>query len=341
MRVGVLGINHKLASLELRELLAKICHQRLTPGLSMHGEHHLVLLSTCNRTEVYFSSEDLASTHSYLLNILRRHFDENFDQKLYSYFGQNCLAHLCRVTTGLDSALIAETEIQGQVKNSYEHAQEHSKLPYELHYLFQKALGIAKKIRGILPTKPGLPDIEHAIFQTGECFLTEHLKSKVLIVGASSINEKILAHLKNKHLHDITICNRTYENAQRLAQGYQITTLPWNQLSTWTSYDWIILGTRAPSYLLRTEHLESNISSKLIIDIGVPRNADPSIGKRSDIHLFNIDQINEQLKVRREHMRSSLASAEHMIDEAIRQQFTRFQLRATSRNHLNKVESVG
>ena len=82
MKVGVLGINHKLASLDLREVLAKICQRRLHPAQSTHGDHSFVLLSTCNRTEVYFSSNDLAETHSYLLNILRNDVDEDFDQKL-------------------------------------------------------------------------------------------------------------------------------------------------------------------------------------------------------------------------------------------------------------------
>lgn len=193
MRVGVLGINHKLAGLELRELLAKICYRRLHPGQSTHGEHSFVLLSTCNRTEVYFSSANLAETHSYLLSILRNDVNEDFDQKLYSYFGQDCLLHLCRVTAGLDSAIIAETEIQGQVKSAYELAQEFHVLPFELHYLFQKSLGIAKKVRTVLPTKPGLPDVGQAIFQTGQHLLKGSSQKFCSSAPPTSMNQSSLS----------------------------------------------------------------------------------------------------------------------------------------------------
>src|SRR5262245_52879886 len=103
MRFGVVGINHKLADLKLREKLAKACQNRFLSS-SFHGDHHFVLLSTCNRTEFYFSSDDLAETHSYLLRILRQDVEDDFDQKLYTYFGTDCFLHLTRVTSGLDSA---------------------------------------------------------------------------------------------------------------------------------------------------------------------------------------------------------------------------------------------
>ena len=111
MRVGVVGINHKLADLQLREMLAKACQKQFHPSNLFHGKHAFCLLSTCNRTEVYFSSEDLADTHSYLLNVLRSEVRVPFEHKLYSYFGYDCLSQAVRVTAGLDSAIIGETEI--------------------------------------------------------------------------------------------------------------------------------------------------------------------------------------------------------------------------------------
>ncbi len=136
MRVGLIGINHKLADLKLRELLAYACQKRFGPVFSTHENHSFVLLSTCNRTEVYFSSEDLTNTHNYLLSILRQEVKYEFEQKLYSFFGYDCFFHLSRVTAGLDSAIVAETEIQGQVKTAYDNAQEFSQLPSDLHFLF-------------------------------------------------------------------------------------------------------------------------------------------------------------------------------------------------------------
>lgn len=118
MRIGVIGINSKLASLQLRERLAKACQKHFALQNCLHGPHRIVQLSTCNRTELYFYSHDLAEAHTYILNVLRQEIQDEFDQKLYSYFGCDCFQHLCRVATGLDSAIIGETEIQ---KNCFKH----------------------------------------------------------------------------------------------------------------------------------------------------------------------------------------------------------------------------
>lgn len=338
MRVGVLGINHKLANLRLRELLAKSCRYRFTPGFSTHSEHDLILLSTCNRTEIYFFSEDLTATHSYILNILRSDVPENFDQKLYSYFGKDCLAHLCRVTTGLDSAIITETEIQGQVKDAYELAHRNSPLPFELHYLFQKALGISKKIRTILPTKPGLPDIEHAVLQTGQAIFPNTPEVKILFIGASAINEKILCYLKHKNFSNITICNRSPINASLIANKYSISIIPWEQVNTWHSYDWIIFGTKASNHLINVRSSPSplckmapNFRKKFIIDLGVPRNVDPALSRYPDITLLNIDQINRRLKIRRQSLNHSLDMAETMLSQAIHQHISLFHEKEKTR----------
>ena len=336
MRVGVLGINHKLAGLELRELLAKICHRRLHPGQSTHGEHSFVLLSTCNRTEVYFSSEDLAETHSYLLSILRNDVSEDFDQKLYSYFSQDCLMHLCRVTAGLDSAIVAETEIQGQVKNAYETAQQFHRLPFELHYLFQKALGIAKKVRSVLPTKPGLPDIGHAIFQTGQYLFKSQPDPKILFVGASDINETILSFMKSKQLTNITLCNRTKEKGIETAQKHDVNFAPWNEVANWHAYDWIILGTKSTEYLL-SKDISNNmkIDRKLVIDLSVPRNVDPMLARHPCITLLNIDQINRRLKIKRKNLTNTLQIAEGMVIDSIAQQMKLFHEKEKSRLRLH------
>lgn len=332
MRVGVLGINHKLASLHLRELLAKICERRLHPGQSTHGEHSFVLLSTCNRTEVYFSSENLAETHSYLLNILRQDVNDDFDQKLYSYFGHDCLLHLSRVTAGLDSAIVAETEIQGQVKSAYENAQEYHKLPFELHYLFQKSLNVAKKARIVLPVKPGLPDISHAVFQTGHFLFQTKSEPKILFVGASNINEKVLAFLKSKKLSHIHLCNRSQQAGKTIAEKYGINFIEWNHLNTWHQYDWIIFGTKSPEYLITNQSLNSlSISHKLIIDLSVPRNVDPVVARHQKITLLNIDQINRRLKIRRKTLFHSLHVAEQLIAETINSQTKLFHEKEKNR----------
>lgn len=341
MRVGVLGINHKLADLKLRELLAKTCQRRFGPETSIHGRHDFILLSTCNRTEVYFSSDELAATHSYLLGILRHDVSEEFDQKLYSYFGHDCFLHLCRVTAGLDSAIVAETEIQGQVKNAYEHTLKYHTLPFELHYLFQKSLGIAKKVRAVLPLKPGLPDIEHAIFQTGQHLFEMPQQSKVLFIGASDINQKILGFLKNKNMPAISVCNRSREKGKLVADKHGVSLVSWDEVDRWHTYDWIILGTKSPEHLISHKQISHTpFSQKLVIDLSVPRNVDPLLSRHPNITLLNIDQINRRLKIRRKKMNISLTQAEELVTQAISQQITIFQEKERSRLRLHATIGV-
>lgn len=338
MRVGVVGINHKLADLKLREELAKACQRWFGALQAIHEGHSFILLSTCNRTEVYFSSADLAATHSYLLGILRKEVEEEFDHKLYSYFGTDCFSHLTRVTLGLDSAIIGETEIQGQVKLAYENTSDYHALPEALHFLFQKALGIAKKLRSELQLGRGMPNLEHAIFQTGKHLFKNPENVRVLFVGASEINQKILPFIKGKNFQDLTLCNRSAEQAEALAELHGVKHLPWNQLRSWTEFDWIIFGTKSPDYLIKQQEIsERPISQKLIMDLCVPRNVEPKIGQHERITLLNIDQINRLLKIRFRRMTHTLAEAEQRVAQAAQQQAARYTAKAHSKISLLAV----
>lgn len=317
MHVGVVGLNHKLADLKLRELLAKTCQRRFGPDSSLHPHHEFILLSTCNRTEVYFSSRDLKETHKYILHIIRQEIQGDFDQKLYSFFDDDCFHHLAKVTAGLDSAIPFETEIQGQVKAAYEKATLYRKLSHYLHYLFQKSLRIGKKVRSQKPTKSGIPDVEQAILNTGQHFFENIENSRLLFVGASNINLKILNFLKTKEATEIAICNRTDKIASQLAEKYQVDTIPWKNLSTWHHYDWVIFGTKSPDYLIQKDGLiQTKCSQKLIIDLSVPRNVDPHLGKHPDVTLLNIDQINRMLKIRKKQLGSMLIEAEQIVTDS-------------------------
>lgn len=338
MRIGVLGINHKLADLRLRELLAKSCHRRFGVECSAHGSHYFILLSTCNRTEIYFCSEDLAQTHTYLLSILREEVREEFDQKLYSYFGYDCFLHLSRVTAGLDSAIIAETEIQGQVKSAYEHASEYVHLPEEMHFLFQKSLKIGKDVRTTLPLKRGLPDLEHAILNTGIDLFTHPLQAKVLFVGASEINTKILSFFKSKRIESISICNRSAQPAQAVADVHQVQQIPWVGIQQWHEFDWIIFGTKCPDYLITRQMVPSDFTSrKLIVDLSVPRNVEPMLRNHPSITLLNIDQINQTLKVRRKKITATLNQAENLIQQSSKKQMELFYQKECARRHFLAV----
>lgn len=333
MKVGVIGINHKLADLRLRESFAKVCQKRFSQ--SIFHDHSLVLLSTCNRAEVYFSSNELSDTHSYLLNIFRDELidiSEAFDQKLYSYFGRACFEHLAVVTAGLDSAIIAETEIQGQVKGAYELCAGQTSLPQDMHFLFQKSLKIAKDVRTALSMGRGMPDLEHAVLNTGLHFFGDPSCMKILFVGASEINEKIIAFFKSRNIHNITVCNRSNTSLNPFVEKYQVNSLEWYKLSEWYTYDWIIFGTKSSEHLITRNDLPMHVKgNKLVIDLCVPRNVEPRLGRDPRITLLNIDQIDRMLSIRKQRMSHAVAKARELVILATKRNIELFKDREQKR----------
>jgi glutamyl-tRNA reductase len=335
MRVGIVGVNHKSADLHLRDLLAKACQKRFSPGGYAHGEHAFVLLSTCNRTEVYFSSEDLAETHSYLLRILRYDVTEEFEHKLYSYFGYDCFTHLCRVTVGMDSAILAETEIQGQVKNAYEAAALLGRLPRDLHYMFQKCLKIGKEIRTLFPSPRGMPSIEDGIFEVGASIFPNFQTKKILFVGVSDINCKILMKMKAAGFENIALCNRTDRKAKKLAILESILFVPWHELSTWHEFDVVMFATKSPEYLICKEDIPIGfLSKKVVIDLSVPRNVDPQLGSHPDVTLLNIDQINQHVDQVRLLKKIEMERIETLVNDRTEKQLAVFHSKEKIREEL-------
>lgn len=310
MPVGVVGINHKQADVSLREYIAKQCQKLFSPekSLHLHGDHkhYFLLINTCNRTEIYFSSEDTSLTHSYIISLLNPYLNEK-TQKFYSFFGLKCHHHLYRVVSGLDSAVIGETEIQGQIKQSYEKAKASITFPKAFHFLFQKALHTGKKLRHHFLNEYSRPKIEQAIFSLAQKHTFEGTPN-ILFLGASEINKKILLYFLQKKYGGITLCNRTDEKALTLQNKYAINTLPWKEKGRWIEFDIVIAGTHAQEYLL--DQHDDLLAPKLLLDLSMPRNIDPHLGLTQGISLYNIDQINKTLKHKKKLIQTMITQSE-------------------------------
>jgi glutamyl-tRNA reductase len=282
--VGVIGVNFKTAELLLREAIAK-------SALSLSGErglffpHPTVLLSTCNRTEIYFHALDLAQAQSDLLSLLRRQVEGPFEHCLYSYFGLDCFAHLCRVTAGLDSAILAETEIQGQVKTAYAQASACLALPSALHYLFQKALKVAKSVRSHLALERGAPSLFGTLWHLAEQDLGPLQEKQILLVGYSEIHRGLASFLMHKGIEKLTFCTRYPETVQSWR------TCGRDELSNWNRYDLISCASRSDGFLVRGLSQGRHV----IFDLSVPRNVDPQVGTGA-VRLYNIEQIGQLIE---------------------------------------------
>ena len=325
MQIGVIGINHKLAPLALRETIAKACARRF--GLANPlDDGTFVLLSTCNRCEIYFHSYNLSAGQEQILSILKEEISETFDQKLYTFFGMECFLHLAKVASGLDSAIIAETEIQGQVKSAYTSAKNLRRLSKDLHFLFQKSLKVAKEVRRNHLALCQVPDLEHALFWHAKDYFNNELPSP-LFVGASEINVKIARFFHQKGLKEMVFCNRTEATGMHLANEFNAKFLSWESLQTrWQDFSWVIAGTKNPHHLLQTAPQQAK--KTLLVDLAVPRNIDPTLNS-STCQLVNIDDLNLLLEKRKALLKENIYQAENRLVHAVQRSIAIFRSSAS------------
>jgi glutamyl-tRNA reductase len=322
MQVGVIGINHKQAAVSLREVIAKACQKRFFLNNILKDVGGIVLLSTCNRCELYFNGPDLAEIHQMILAILREEISEEFEQKCYSFFGNDCFLHLAKVTVGLDSAVPLETEIQGQVKTAYENAASLGGIPHELHFLFQKCLSLGKEIRTKCPITKTVPDLEHAILLLAKQFF--EIPACPLFIGTSEINIKIARFLKQKGIQNMTFCNRTIQRADIFAEEFDGNVLPWDELQErWIEFDWVISAAKSQGHILTSQSQLDSSKKKLLIDLAVPRNISPSLAGGC-VELFNIDTLQKLLEERKATLQNATRDAETFLLQACERKIASF-----------------
>ncbi len=297
LEIGVVGLSFKTADLKTREefhLIAK----KIEGERSLFFRHPTILLTTCNRTEIYFSASDLAEAHIDLLSFLSAK-----ESLLYAYFGIHSFSHLSRVTAGLDSAIVAETEIQRQVKLAYAKSSLYLALPSCMHYVFQKSLRIAKLARAEFPQ-----DIGASLYGTLYDLAIEHFqnlqKLKILFIGYSEMSRGFATFLRYRGHQNFYLATR-----QQNIEMEGATLLSREILPSWMRFDWIIASAKADSYLI-----EGQGNGQLIFDLAIPRNVDPNI---KGTRLFNIEEIDRIVEQKRSMQSARLQKAEEIVETSV------------------------
>ena len=310
MPIGVIGVNFKTAPLELREALSLACSYAFHPNSIGRKLENIVLLSTCNRTEIYFSANDLAEKHSEILSILREFVEVPFEQKLYSFFGPDCFLHLATVASGLDSAILAETEILNQVRRAYADSCRADCLDGSIHFFFQKSLKISKSIRTRFPLPRGLACLESMLLE-----LSLHSgMNEILLVGNSQINRQIINVFQRKENFSLTLCTRSLESAEEFAIERSISLTNWDALENWQRWDIVICATQHRGYLIKEV-----ISEKphLLIDLSVPRVIDPTLASHPQIRLLNMEEIATLVDAKRRRLLEKIDDSHAYLHEAV------------------------
>lgn len=273
------------------------CIKQFRQKFSEGSDSH-VLVCTCNRAELYVSGSDIEN----VIKSITEDFSSDMEQNLFTYSGKYCFWHLALVTAGLESSIISETEIQGQVKKAYEKACSERKLDRELHFIFQKALAIGKSVRSEFQLDKGLPDIEHIIFQLGNQHIDNIKDVNVLFIGATEFNSKIAKYFKYRGMNILGVCNRTVNRSEELATLHEMKVHDWENRHDWSFYHWIIsaVNTEDDSFLFHKEMFkEPWKEQKIVFDLGLPRNIDPQLEGYYNVKIYDFKTLIEMVQKQR------------------------------------------
>ena len=324
MKLFVAGLSYKTAPVELREQLS------VTPGklrchgcrLKIAGElSEVVLLSTCNRVEIYGVTSKLNGRVHWLFRQLTKN-QQNFDPCLYIHEGADAVRHLFSVASGLDSMVLGETEITGQVKHAYQAAHEARLTGRVLNRAFQTALQTAKEIRTSTAIGRGATSVGSVAVELAEkIFSTGLAAQSVMIIGAGKMGEACLKHLTKRSARSVLVSNRSYDRACDLANEFGGRAIRFDEcVAAMADADIVISSTGAPQTILRATDVEAVMRARrnrplFLIDIAVPRDIDPDVQSIENVYLYNIDHLEELMRENVRHREQELARCRAIIEE--------------------------
>ena len=308
MNIIVIGLNHKTAPVQIREKLAfqseDTIRKVLKQLIQLEGINETVIFSTCNRVEIYIYSDnaDKDSIVNRVKNFLSdfHHIEiRDFENYLYIYKNKETVEHLFKVTSSLDSMILGEPQITGQVKDSYEIALSERTTSLILNHLMNRALFTAKRVRNETRIGENPVSVSYAAVGLIKKVFDELSRKTVLLVGAGEMAELALKHLIGIGINNIYVINRTYDRAKELAKDFNGVALPFDNLKELlTKVDIVICSTGAPNYVITFQMIKEIMPLRkykplFFIDISVPRNIDPSINEIDNVYLYNIDDLQD------------------------------------------------
>ena len=305
-RLHLLGLNHKTAPVEVRERFA-LPAARLEHALGylrgVAGVEEAAILATCNRVEIYLRGDDLAGERA------RRALNEphsfggagGFDQHLYLKADEDAARHLFEVASGLDSLVLGESEILGQVKTAIAHAREDGSARRHLDELFRRAISCGKRARSETGIARGAQSVGAAAVELAKQIFGSLQGQTVLILGAGKMSERVAQCLVSSGAKRVLVANRTFERAEQLAQiwsddGLNTEAIRWDDFAHYLAQaDIVIASTRAPGYVVTPGQIAPAMKGRrkplLLVDIAVPRDIDPACSRFEDAFCFDIDDL--------------------------------------------------
>lgn len=336
MQLLALGLNHRTAPVEVRERVS-FSREELRSGLSNLGEYDglngLVVLSTCNRTELYAAAEDEAHGGEALRQFLDdlTQGGENLDEYLYTYVDDAAIEHLFRVSSSLDSLILGEGQILSQVKEAYALAREAGATSTVLNLLFHRAIATGKRVRTETRIAYRSVSVSYAAVELAAASLGGLGGRSALIFGAGKMAELTAEHLRSHGIETIFVANRHVVRAEKLAERIGGKAIPFDQAMDYAVHvDVVVTSTGAPHYVIKSWEARRLMARRhghkiFFIDIAVPRDVDPEVAGIKGVELYNIDALEAVVDEHLGERQAEAVKAERIVEEEVASLLERFK----------------
>jgi len=324
MPLILVGLNHRTAPVDIRERLS-VSDQQLPEVISalrqIPGVEGASVLSTCNRVEAVVSARTEDVIEAIVDWLSRRGAAEraSLEQHLYILRYADVVKHLFRVAAGLDSMIVGEPQIGGQVRSAFQIAMELGSLDPLLQQVFEQTMRVAKKVRTDTSIGEHAVSVPYAAVELAKKIFGDLKGLHVLLLGAGEMGELTAEHLHKQDVRQVFVANRSHERAVELAQRFSGQAMQYDKIEQHlAACDIVIASTAAPHYVIEVEHIERALHARrrrnlFLIDLAVPRNIDPAITKLDGAYLYNIDDLQNVADANLEVRQEKAVEAEEIV----------------------------
>jgi len=324
MKILNIGMNHKTAPVEIRERLAS--KEVLEDLIKIESIKEAMCVLTCNRVETIVVTENEDETKKAIISFLCKLGDisqEKILNFIYVYKGLDAVRHIFEVASSLDSMVIGEPQILGQVKDSYRQAVEKKTTGPVINSLMHRAFHVAKKVRTETGICESAVSVSYAAVELAKKIFETLSDKKVLLVGAGEMSELTARHLVSHGVREVLVANRTFEKAIELASRFNSYAISFDEILIYLEeVDIVITSTASPNYII-TKDMLKGIERKrrnrplFFIDIAVPRDVDPDVNSLDNIYLYDIDDLKGVVQANLEQRKKEAKKAERIIEEEV------------------------
>ena len=323
MSLVIIGINHKTATVDLREKVAfspDRIHDAMKSLASRTRTGEAVIVSTCNRTELYCNNAEKDD----IIDWLQDYHDlerQDLMPCVYAYEEQVAVQHLMRVASGLDSLVLGEPQILGQVKQAFVKAKEAGTIALTIDRLFQNTFSVAKKVRTETEIGAAAVSVAFAAVSMAKHIFSSLNSTKVLLIGAGETIELVAKHLKDNGVASMVVANRTIERAQTMCEEFNATAITLEQIPDFLpKADIVISSTASPLPILGKGMVEKALKQRrhqpmLLVDIAVPRDIEAEVGELDDAFLYTVDDLHSIIEQNMASRKEAAEQAEIITEE--------------------------